>query len=334
MRTTIFLNALMRTTIFLTALISACGATTTPPSPAPDIDALAATILDEELGASLDSSDVDGALAVIVDARTGRIVAMQSVADDVRDPPLPGLERRSRGSVGKAFTYAIAIDRGLLHTTDQLDGAPITVNGVSIADHAAHTTMNVEDAVAFSSNVAAVHAYERFGSRDLLIGLSALHLDQAIPAAAEQDNLVLARLAFGPALEATPLEIASAYGALVNGGTYHAPWRAGEVPSPSERVLSAATSRAMRELLEAAVARSDATGHLARLEGHRVGGKTGTVPQAEGGMLGCFVGFFPVDDPAYVVVVDVMARTSDYSGGTLAAPLFARIGERLLDAPP
>lgn len=327
----------------------ACGSppsSATPPTPA---DAPAAAlptdtlpadtlpadaVLDAELRTLVSSDDVSLALAVVLDARTGRILAMQSVSDDGVDPEAPARDRLSHGSVGKTFTYAIALDRGALAPGDDLDGTPLTVAGETISDRELHGTMSVEDAIAFSSNVGAARAFERLGREPLLSGLGALHLD-----ATAADDAAAVRLAYGPGLEVTPLQIASAFAAVVNGGTYHAAWRDGEAPTRGEPVLSADTSAEMRALLEAAVVREDATGHRALLATHRVGGKTGTMPLEPGadgvaGTRGCFAGAVPIDDPAYVVVVNVTARTSEYSGGTLAAPAFARIADRLMVGAP
>jgi cell division protein FtsI (penicillin-binding protein 3) len=284
------------------------------------------SIVDDEVASTAALPQVESALAVVIDARDGHVLAMQSVSGDARDPELPARERRSHGSVGKTFTYAIALERGAITTSDRFEGAPVTIAGESIHDRDEHGVMSVEDGIAFSSNVAAVHVFERLGRADLAAGLRGLHL--AVPDGADADDAIAARLAYGPALEATPLEIASAFAAVVDGGTYHAPWRDGESPTEGERVLSAETSAAMRALLEAAVTRDDGTGHLAAIEGARVGGKTGTMPLDAGWTHGCFVGAVPIDDPQIVVVVDVVASTSDYSGGTLAAPAFARIAER------
>lgn len=308
-------------------LLLACGSA---PGSRPSLaePSCAQAILDDELGATLGSTDVLSALAVVLDAHDGHLLAMQSRSGSMHDPELPARDRISHGSVGKTFTYAIALDRGAIEVADRLDGAPVTHAGEPIRDREEHGTMSVEDGLAFSSNVAAVHVFERLGTTDLLAGLRALHLEVAVPASAEHDALAATRVAYGPALEATPLEIASAFAAIVNGGVYHAPWREGEPPTAAERVLSAEASRTMRSLLEAAVVREDGTGHGAWLADLRVGGKTGTVPLAEGGTRGCFAGAAPIDDPQIVVVVDVVARGSDYSGGTLAAPLFARIAGR------
>ncbi|MFO0680935.1 MAG: penicillin-binding transpeptidase domain-containing protein [Sandaracinus sp.] len=311
------------------ALLVACGGAT---SPIPEASAPAAAddaraILDDELAATARRPEIESALAVVLDARDGRVVAMQSFAGDVADPELPARERRSHGSVGKVFTYAIALERGVLAPTDRLEGTSVEIGGERIHDREERVSMSVEDALAFSSNVGAVHVLERLGAASLVEGLTTLHLGTA--AGATDDPLTAARLAYGPALEATPLEMASAFAAVVNGGVYHAPWRTGEPATEGERVVSAETSRAMSALLEATVTREDGTGHGAAVPGLRVAGKTGTMPLGGERTHGAFVGVVSVDAPRYVIVVDVITRTGDYSGGTVAAPLFARIATRL-----
>lgn len=321
----------MRITLPFMALLVACGGatSTSPQASTPPLSDAARAILDEELAATASRPEIESALAVVLDARDGRVVAMQSFSGEVADPELPARERRSHGSVGKVFTYALALERGVLAPTDRLEGTSVEIGGERIHDREERASMSVEDALAFSSNVGAVHVLERLGAASLVEGLTTLHLGAAAPAGATEDPLLAARLAYGPALEATPLEMASAFAAVVNGGVYHAPWRTGEAATEGERVLSAETSRAMGALLEATVTREDGTGHGAAVAGLRVAGKTGTMPLGGERTHGAFVGVVTVDAPAYVILVDVITRTGDYSGGTVAAPLFARIATRL-----
>ncbi len=321
----------MRIHVSFMALLVACGGATsarTEASAPPAADA-ARAILDEELAATASRPEIESALAVVLDPRVGRVVAMQSFAGDVADPEVPARERRSHGSVGKVFTYALAIERGVRTPADRLEGVSLEVGGERVQDREERASMSVEDALAFSSNVGAVHVLERLGAASLVEGLTALHLGAATPSGAIDDPLTAARLAYGPALEGTPLEIASAFAAVVNGGVYHAPWRTGEAATEGERVLSEETSRAMSALLEATVTREDGTGHRAAIAGLRIAGKTGTMPLGGERTHGAFVGVVSVDAPRYVILVDVVTRTGDYSGGTVAAPLFARIATRL-----
>lgn len=287
-------------------------------------------ILDDELGRALERPEIRSALAVVVDPRDGRVIAMQSREGATRDPELPARDVRPHGSVAKSFSIALALDRGVVQPSDTFEGAPLALGGASVSDSATHGTMSLEDVVAFSSNVGATQVFERLGRAELLAGLAAFHLGHRVPDAARDDDAVAARVAYGAELSATPLEVASAFAAIADGGVVHTPWRRGEAPTPGEHVISAEAAQRAMALLEASVAREDGTGRLARVPGARVAGKTGTVPLDETATQGAFVGAVPSDAPRFVVLVDVIAEGHDYSGGTLAAPVFAAIAERLL----
>lgn len=322
----------MRWTLPLSALLASCATSSLPPvdRPVAANDPPARVIVDEELDTSARDPHVTSTLAVVLDARDGHVLAMQSLEHGVRDPELPARVLRSHGSIGKSFSLALALDHHVVATTDTFDGAPITLGTSQVSDHADHATMSLEDVFAFSSNVGAVHVYERLGRAPLLTGLDALGLGHRASPSTRTDDVAAARLAYGLELEATPVEIAAAIAALVNDGVHHAAWRDGEAPTTGTRVITSATSSTMRELFEAAVAREDATGHRGFVAGRRIGGKTGTVPHGDTSTHGAFVAIAPIDAPRFIVVVDVIADTREYSGGTLAAPVAARIADRLL----
>jgi cell division protein FtsI (penicillin-binding protein 3) len=126
--------------------------------------------------------------------------------------------------------------------------------------------------------------------------------------------------------------MAAAYGVFANDGLYLTP--GGSEP---ERVLKAATARTVRSMLEGVVTGEQATGKAARVPGVRVGGKTGTSddPDCEQcahgpGTFASFVGIVPLDRPRFVIYVGVGQPTKEGSGGTIAAPAFARIASRAL----
>jgi cell division protein FtsI (penicillin-binding protein 3) len=151
-------------------------------------------------------------------------------------------------------------------------------------------------------------AYERFG------------LGPRIPAAARTNDAAMARFAYGADLAATSVEIARGYLVLARGGT----------TVDGARVVSSETAATTVAALEAAVARPDATGRRAAIDGVRVAGKTETMPVEGGGSFGVFVGIVPADAPSYVILVGVETTTDGDSGGTLAAPSFARVARGIL----
>src|SRR5436190_1609245 len=114
-------------TLVPSLLLVACGTAPSaapdpgaPPAATPNVPAPAPSILDEELATTLAGDGVTSALAVVLDARSGRVLAMQSVSGETHDPTLPERERFPHGSVAKTFTFAIALDRGAIGLDDRL----------------------------------------------------------------------------------------------------------------------------------------------------------------------------------------------------------------------
>jgi cell division protein FtsI (penicillin-binding protein 3) len=297
------------------------------------IDRRARAAIDLELAGALDEPTTRAMSIVVLDPSDGRIIAMGGRRGATIDADLPARDPVGHGSVAKTFTIAIALERGAITTDDTFDGGGrAQIGAVVVEDASPHGVMRLEDVLAFSSNVGTARVLERVGTDAWLDGIARLRLDHRAPARARGDADAVVGAAIGAALAPTPLEIAAAFAAVVNGGVIHAPWRDGtDAPSPGERVLSESTSATMRALLEAAVSRDDGTGRRARVDGHRAGGKTGTMRLADGASYAAFAGAAPIDAPRFVIVVGVETRAEGYSGGTIAAPAFARIAAALLD---
>jgi cell division protein FtsI (penicillin-binding protein 3) len=316
----------------LLALLSACGAAVPAPAPVPvPDDGAVVRAVDAELTTLLAVPGVRSARVVVLDPRDGRILAIDALdAAGRHDASLPAIEVRAHGSTAKTITAAAALAHRSMTLEETVDGASYEIEGTRIEDASVHGPMTLGDAMAFSSNVAFSHVYERVGREALLSTFTALHLGHRIPEAARTSELAAARFAFGGGIEMTTVELATAYAAIANGGELHAPWRSGETPSPAERVLDPDVAADVMALLEGTVTREDGTATEARIEGLRVAGKTGTASVGEDATFGVFAGILPADAPRLVVVVAAEIEGHGYSGGTIAAPAFARIGAAIV----
>jgi len=155
-------------------------------------------------------------------------------------------------------------------------------------------------------------------------------------------------IAFGYEVGVTPMQIASAYAAIANGGVLMQPYifkkeydAAGKIIREGKqqqvrRVVSPQTAATMRDLFEGVVLRG--TGKIAAIPGIRIAGKTGTSKKyvegqyETGSYTASFVGFFPVEDPQIVCLVMMdNPRAGNYTGGTTSAPIFRAIAEQLLN---
>lgn len=167
-----------------------------------------------------------------------------------------------------------------------------------------------------------------------------------LPESAVTDGDV-ARIAFGQTIAVTPIQLASAVCAAVNGGVYYKPYFLQEVISGEETVLKSyptAVNRVISEKASAYIASclegvvAEGSGKQAFIDGYRVGGKTGTAQKFENGSLAMgkyvmsFVGFFPANNPKYLALVIVDEPVGGQYGSTVAAPICKRIFEGIIMA--
>ena len=154
-------------------------------------------------------------------------------------------------------------------------------------------------------------------------------------------NSDLARIGFGQSIAVTPLQLACAAAAAVNGGYYYAPRLVKSISSEDGavylesgkrllcRTVSEETSEILSSMLEGVV--KEGSGKQAYVEELRVAGKTGTAQKYENGHIAAgkyvssFVGYFPADDPRYLVLVIVDEPQGSYYGSTVAAPCAGEI---------
>ncbi|MGZ9034524.1 MAG: penicillin-binding transpeptidase domain-containing protein, partial [Rhodospirillales bacterium] len=147
-------------------------------------------------------------------------------------------------------------------------------------------------------------------------------------------------VAFGHGIAVTPLQVAAATGAVVDGGVLRTPTLLARAEPPAgERVFSAQTSRQMRAMMRRVV--RSGTGEKADVPGYMVGGKTGTSEKLVDGRydqdkrVSTFVGAFPMDHPRYVVLAmldEPKGNKSTYNfatGGWVAAPIVAKVVRRM-----
>jgi len=321
-----------------------------------------------ELKHAVETHGARGGTAVVLDARTGEVLAMVNEPDfnPNNRGHSKGEQFRNRavtdlfepGSTMKPFTVAAALESGKFRPDTLIDtsGGAIQIGNRVIRDVHPYGALTVARVIEKSSNVGASRialALDKqtlwgtltgvgfgapTGSRLPGEGTGVLHKPSRwVPV--EQ-----ASLSFGYGLSVTPLQLARAYAAFANDGVLpEVTLLKRTEPVSGTRVFSADTARAMRAMLELAVG-EQGTGASARVADYRVAGKTGTVRKLTAGgyseshYVGWFAGMAPATDPRLVMVVavDDPAR-GGYFGGVVAAPVFARVmagALRLLDVPP
>lgn len=305
----------------------------------------------DELIAGVKQFSATSASAILMDVKTGQIVAMTTVPDynpnNDTNPNAPehfnfatkGIYEA--GSVFKVFNTALSLESGKVKTTDRFDTShAVTLRGIRVTDpHGSHGMLTPEDILVESSNVGSTLEVIRVGKKFQRKFLQSINMDKALtefelPELAKPwflseknwSDSSMATISFGYGVSSTPLHIISAFSAIVNGGMYHQPTLLNNHKHKGKRVVSQKTSDSMRTLLRAVVTRG--TGRRANVEGYQVMGKTGTADKLnENGRgynhnksISTFISAFPQSDPKYalLVVVDDPKGSKETFGHTEA----------------
>jgi cell division protein FtsI (penicillin-binding protein 3) len=282
------------------------------------------------------------ATVVILDPRTGEVLAMTSRASD---PKVEVAAQRAYtpGSTIKPFVVAAALEEGAIQPTQTfgLQHGMFTYDGHTFHDASTHRALDVAGILAVSSNVGMVKIFDALGGARLATWTQRFHLAGtapvqlpdvaagAVPARIDDHSSSGAAVAIGEGVRATPIQLAASFAALANGGVYHAPTLIKHADA-GDRVLTQATATTVLAMLEGVVDGPDGTGKAARVDGVRVAGKTGTAQLARGEYYASFVGAAPLEHPRYVILVAAEAPHDHGSGGKVAAPVAGRILKRAL----
>lgn len=327
----------------------------------------------DELAAAAEKFKAKAAAGVVLDVRSGEIIAMVSYPDYDPNNPKEALDpnRINRlttgvfemGSTFKALTVAMALDAGKATLNSAFDArAPLHYGRFSISDyHAQHRVLTVPEIFTYSSNIGAAKmalAVGVDGHKAFLRKIGQLtRLRTELPESAEPivpkrwGELNTVTIAFGHGLSVAPLQALMGFGALMNGGYLIPPTflkrSEDEARSLAKRVLKPETSVAMRYLMRLNAEKGSGT--KADVAGYYVGGKTGTAEKVVGGrysktkLLCDFIAVMPADDPRYLVLVMLdepqpLPETHGYAtAGWNAAPTAAKVIARvapMLDVKP
>ena len=321
------------------------------------LDAAIQERVEAVLGEVGDTYQAAGATAVVMDPRTGAILALANWPRvDANDAgSAPGYARQNRaiqftyepGSTFKAITVAGALESGLIRPETQLEvPGEITVADRTIgeAHEGGNGTLSVSDILARSSNVGTVMVGLKLGATrfDRWVRRFGFGRSTGVDLAGEERGIVLdvdhysgstiGNMPIGQGLAVTPIQMAAAYTAIANGGIKRQPYIVAGNRTPGKRVLSRRTASEVSRMLEGVLA-AGGTAPEASIEGYTLAGKTGTAEKAENGtysktdFVASFIGFAPARNPRLLVSVMVDEPRGDYYGGTVAAPAFERIME-------
>lgn len=323
------------------------------------------------LTAAITNSHAKAGTAIVLDPHTGDILALANAPtfdpNDVGAAP-PAARANwalqniyEPGSTFKIVAFSAAIEKGLARPEDHIDCqmGSITVAKRLIHDHHAFGNLTIADALAKSSNVAAIKLGLRVGDPTMYDFITRFGFGSrtGIELPGETVGLVrplhrwqpssIGSVAIGQEIGVTPLQMVAAFGALANDGVRIAPHLIREIrngngvttyrPNPEQhRVIKKETATALRGMLEGVTL--NGTAKKAQLDGYTAAGKTGTAQKIDPRtrtysatkFVASFVGFAPVNNPAVVIIVVIDEPGGSYHGGDVAAPVFRQIAEQIL----
>lgn len=333
------------------------------------IDVRVQGALEDELRRGMLAVNALGAAGIVLDVDTGEVLALASLPEfnpnkiDVQGESYMFNRVTNQvyelGSTFKPLTVAAAIDAGVVRDFGyRYDAGPVPIAGYTIKDsHPLGPTLNVPEALIHSSNTVTARIADELGPERLRQTMIDLGMNERpyieLPArgmpiwpSEDWSRIRTMTVGFGHGIAVTPLHLASAYAAMVNGGI----WRPttmhklepGEAPR-GRRVFKASTSARMRQLLRMIAAYG--TGRNANAPGYRVGGKTGSAEKPGAGgyqrsaLISTFAAAFPMDRPRYVVVAMLdepkgttassFQRTAAWNAAPIVGNLIPRIGPLL-----
>ncbi|WP_427451366.1 peptidoglycan D,D-transpeptidase FtsI family protein [Litorimonas sp. WD9-15] len=342
------------------------------PSVALSVDLRVQYAVMDELAKAREKFDALDASGVVMNLKTGEIIAMASVPNfNPNDPGATSPETRFNhaamstydlGSVFKPLTMAMALEDGVADQVELFEvQKPYKVLNKYIRDdHPSDVPLNMTGVLGESSNRGTAMIAQRIGAERQqyhLRGLGLLNrVDYELAESAKPQvqkrwgEMATVTVSYGHGLSVTPLALTAAIGGMLNDGVYVSPTvQRNSVVSPakSRRVFRSEVSRDMADMMRYVV--TDGTGGKADIPGYGVMGKTGTAekPSATGGydrnrLVTSFVAAFPHSDPTYAMIVTLDEpkaiegtygyATAGWNAAPVAGDVIRRIGPMLVGA--
>ncbi|MDD3803365.1 MAG: penicillin-binding protein 2 [bacterium] len=306
--------------------------------------------------------------AIIMDVKTGEIYAMADYPtynSNLHGKENPQLCKNTSvvnlfepGSIFKLIPAVSAIEHKLIKPGEicKYEADTLRINGRKITDAHDLDVLSFEESFILSSNIGFVNIGEKIGKENLYNTAKKFGIGSktGINVPGEQKGFFtnydkwipvhFANICFGQGLSVTAVQMLCAYNAIANRGVYVNPKLVKSVGSSSlfknveKRVVSEDVASKMNDLLVKVV--YDGTGVKAKVNGVTVAGKTGTAEKASqkggymrGKYISSFIGYFPADDPKFIVMTIIDEPRGMYWASEIAAPMFDEIVTRIVNLP-
>ncbi|MDE2197764.1 MAG: penicillin-binding protein 2 [Rhodospirillales bacterium] len=331
------------------------------------LDVRVQAVVRDELSRAMDEFQAIGACGIVMDVRTGEVIAMVSLPDyDANDVGHASPDERFNravtgmyepGSTFKLQTASMALNDNVVHIWNGFDASsPIHIGRFTITDfEGKHRWLYLPEILAYSSNIGAAKMAEAVGAhrqqawlyRMGMLSRLGIELPEAgmplVPPLSNWKEIATLTIGFGHGIAVSPLHIVTGTAAVANGGTLFRPTILAQdsesAPRQGFRVMRPDTSDIMRKLMRLVV--TDGYGKPADVPGYFVGGKTGTAEKAskhgyhKHANVSAFMSAFPMNAPHYAVYMMLddpkgNAATHGYStGGWVSAPAAGRVIARI-----
>ncbi len=327
-------------------------------------------ILEEEIQKGIEQYGGQAATGIIMDPNTGEVLALSNypVFDPNKYNEYSGEERKNRaltdpyepGSTIKPIVMSILLEENKVRQSEYVNtfNGTYTISGVKIRDTHEYSSLSVKDIVVNSSNIGMAVLSDRLDKevfykylRDFGFGnQTSIGLPSESAGLLKRpdrfNKLTKMFMSFGYEVLVTPIQVVSAYCALVNGGTLYQPQLIKQIkyndniveefkPIKLRNIISQKTSNLIKNFMYDVV--EHGTAKNAKIENIKVGGKTGTTQRLENNSYSkssyftSFVGFFPVDEPKIVCYIMVSSPEKAKYGGSVAAPIFKNVSDRIVE---
>lgn len=337
------------------------------------IDAEIQQIVEDNLWEGIKKYQALNAIAIVMNPKTGEILAMGSVARKdgntneaiIRSSAnLAVTHRFEPGSTMKPFVSLLALDKKLYRTNDYIDCTAYHLGNRIIRDSHEMRSLTFEDVIVQSSNVGVAKIAERIGAIDLYnyyisLGFgnktgSNIYGESAgtFKKYTNWSGFTLHSVSFGQEMTVNALQLTNAYCTIANGGNVLRPYILHEVKDSKSKTIAKTNTKIIRNISTEANIKTEkgylksvverGTGSRAYLDYVSVGGKTGTAEKIQAGSntyakysyTSVFSGFFPVEDPQYVITVAYDEPAYEYHFGSASAvPTFKKITEQIIALP-
>ncbi len=289
-------------------------------------------LIKKELEKSIEDFKALGAAGILMDVKTGEVLSLVSLPDyniNLRDN-ISSSNYTNKitkgvfelGSIFKTFTIALALEKKLLTPDTVIKDIPnkIKCSKYTISEHdKLPNNLSVKEILIRSSNIGSVLIAQKIGEESYKNFLKDLKLletpefeleEVGTPINFRWDKCKLETVSYGHGITTTPLQAASAYAAISNGGNFIQPTlhfnKSKELNI--KKIVSNQTSSQLNKILREVVTNENGTASLADVFGFQVGGKTGTAKKNFYGeysdkKLNTFISLFPMDNPKHVLLV-------------------------------